>query len=319
MTNNPSAARSQPAPPAPGSLGAWWQASRPQSLTATTTPVVVGIGLAALTGVFEPGWALLTLVSALLLQIGTNMVNEYYDDKRGVDANSQHSLSQVIRRGLLTPRAIGRGAIVCFGLGAALGVVLALHGGPLVWALGLAGVLIGVCYTAGPYPLAYLGLGEVGVFVAMGPGLVLGTYIVQTHHWSAEAILAGVPIGLLSAAILHANNLRDIETDRLEHKRTLAARFGRGFARREYAVLVFGTYIALAALALLDPALALAGLPTLLTLPAALRLTRLAYSTEDAGLLNQLLRGTAALHGRFGLLWAAGLAAVLVLRALALR
>lgn len=317
MTNNPSAARSQPAPPAPGSLGAWWQASRPQSLTATTTPVAVGIGLAALTGVFEPGWALLTLVAALLLQIGTNMVNEYYDDKRGVDANSQHSLSQVIRRGLLTPRAIRLGAIVCFGLGAALGVLLALHGGPLIWALGLAGVLIGVFYTAGPYPLAYLGLGEVGVFVAMGPGLVLGTYIVQTHTWSAAAILAGVPIGLLSAAILHANNLRDIETDRLEHKRTLAVRFGRAFARREYAALVFGTYVALAALALLDPWLALAGLPTLLTLPAAVRLTRLAFSTEDAGLLNQLLRGTAALHGRFGLLWAAGLAAVLVLRALA--
>ena len=315
MTNNISAARPQPPAPAPGSLAAWWQASRPQSLTATTTPLAVGIALAALKGVFAPGWALLTLLAALLLQIGTNMVNEYYDHKRGVDANSQHSLSQVIRRGLLTPEAIRRGAIVCFGMGALLGVALALHGGPLIWALGLLGVLTGVFYTAGPYPLAYLGLGEVGVFVAMGPGIVLGTYIVQTGTWSAEAALAGVPIGLLSAAILHANNLRDIDTDRLENKRTLAARFGRTFARREYAALVFGTYAALAALALLNPPLALGGLGTLLTLPAAARLTRLAYSTEDAGLLNQLVRGTAALHGQFGLLWALGLAALLAARA----
>ncbi len=311
---NQPAAHSQPPAPAAGSPGAWWQAARPQSLTATLSPVAVGIALAALAGVFEPIWAALTLIAALLLQIGTNMVNEYYDHKRGVDANSQHSLSQVIRRGLLSPAAVIRGAVVCFGLGAALGVVLALHGGPLIWLLGVLGILIGVFYTAGPYPLAYLGLGEVGVFVAMGPGLVLGTYIVQTGTWSAEAILAGVPIGLLSAAILHANNLRDIDSDRLENKRTLAARFGRAFARREYSALVFGTFLSLAALGLLSPPLALAGLGTLLTLPAALRLNRIAHSTESPAELNQVLRGTAALHGQFGLLWAAGLLLLFVLR-----
>ncbi|GAB4196961.1 MAG: 1,4-dihydroxy-2-naphthoate polyprenyltransferase [Roseiflexaceae bacterium] len=313
-TNNQPATRGAPPAPAAGSLAAWWQATRPQSLNATLSPVAVGIALAALGGVFEPLWAALTLLAALLLQIGTNMVNEYYDDKRGVDANSQHSLSQVIRRGLLTPRAVIRGAMVCFGLGAMLGVALALHGGPLIWLLGVVGILIGVFYTAGPYPLAYLGLGEVGVFVAMGPGLVLGTYIVQTGTWSAEAILAGVPLGLLSAAILHANNLRDIDSDRLENKRTLAARFGRTFARREYSVLVFGTYLAVAALGLINPLLALAGLGTLLTVPAALRLNRIAHSTAAPAELNQVLRGTAALHGQFGLLWAAGLLLLILVR-----
>lgn len=293
--------------PTTSPLRLWWQVSRPQSFTATTTPVAVGIALAALDGTFAVGWALLTLLAALLLQAGTNMVNEYYDYKNGVDPGSQHSLSQVVRRGLLRPEAVIRAGMLCFALGAGLGIVLALHGGPLIWALGVLGILIGFFYTAGPYPLAYLGLGELGVFIAMGPGIVIGSYIVQTGQWSWAALVAGIPIGFLVAAIMHANNLRDLETDRVQNKRTLAARFGRTFARREYIFLVGGTYVALLLLALFNPWLTLGGIGTLLVLPMALRLIRTATTTEDPGLLNGVLRGTAALHGRFGALWALGL------------
>lgn len=287
--------------------GVWWRAVRPKSFTATTTPVAIGIGAAALDGRFALGWALLTLLGAILLQAGTNLLNDYFDHRSGVDSSASLSPSGVIQQGLLSPRAVLIGGALCFGLAALLGIALALHGGPAIWALGLLGVAIGVLYTAGPLPLAYVGLGEIAVFLAMGVGIVLGAYVVQTQRLSWAPALAGVPIGLLVAAILHANNLRDIPTDRAQGKRTLAARFGRRFARREYALLVYGAYALLLPLLAANRAMGLAALPTLLTLPRARELVREAFATEDVARLNRVLRGTAALHGRFGLLWAIGL------------
>jgi 1,4-dihydroxy-2-naphthoate octaprenyltransferase len=152
----------------------------------------------------------------------------------------------------------------------------------------------------------------------MGAGMVLGAYAVQTQSFAWKPVLAGAPIGLLVAAILHANNLRDIETDRAQGKRTLAARFGRRFARREYALLVFGAYALLLCLLPVDLRLGLSALPALATLPAARRLVREAFATDDYTRLNRVLRGTAALHGRVGLLWAAGLCVALVATALPL-
>lgn len=309
--------------PSPGGPGirsildpsVWWRAIRPKSFSATTTPVLVGIGIAALDRRFAPGWALLTLLGALLLQAGTNLLNDYFDDRNGVDSSASLSPSGVIQQGLLTPRMVLVGGLLCFALAALLGVILALHGGPIIWALGLLGVLIGLLYTAGPAPLAYVGLGELAVFLAMGVGMVLGAYVVQTQQWSWAALLAGAPIGLLVAAILHANNLRDIPTDRAQGKRTLAARFGRRFAQQEYTLLIYGAYGLLLPLLLVDLRLGLAALPTLLLLPRARSLVHQARTTEDYTRLNGVLRGTATLHGRFGLLWAVGiLLAILLIR-----
>jgi 1,4-dihydroxy-2-naphthoate polyprenyltransferase len=139
---------------------------------------------------------------------------------------------------------------------------------------------------------------------------VLGSYVVQLQRGSVLALVAGVPVGLLVAAILHANNLRDIPTDRAKGKYTLAARWGRRFAQREYLLLVGGAYLGLFAPAAYDPWLVLAALPPLLTLPAAVALVRAAYASADYLHLNQVLRGTATLHGRCGLLWATGIALV---------
>ncbi len=286
----------------------WWRAVRPKSFTATTTPVLVGIALAALHGAFAPSWAALTLLAALCIQAGTNLTNDYFDQRSGVDTSASGNPSNVIQHGLLAAKTVLWGGLACFMLGALLGIVLALHGGPIIWLLGVLGVLIGLLYTAGPFPLAYIGLGELVVFIAMGPAMVAGAYVVQTQrfHWTALAV--GVPIGLLVAAFLHANNMRDITIDRAQGKRTLAARFGRSFARREYRLLVLGAYLALVLLPLLDWRLLLAALPALFTLPTALRLVREADSTEEFARLNAVLRGTAALHGRFGILWAIGVA-----------
>jgi 1,4-dihydroxy-2-naphthoate octaprenyltransferase len=287
----------------------WWRAVRPKAFAATTTPVLVGIGIAALDGRFALGWAALTLLGAILLQAGTNLLNDYFDHRNGVDTSASLSPSGVIQQGLLAPRAVLIGGLLCFALAALLGVALALHGGPIIWALGVLGVLIGVLYTAGPAPLAYVGLGEIAVFIAMGVGIVLGAYTVQTQRASWTAALAGAPIGLLVAAILHANNLRDIPTDRAQGKRTLAARFGRRFAQREYALLVYGAFALLLPLLLIDLRIGLAALPTLLLLPRAHALVREAYATDDYVRLNRVLRGAATLHGRFGLLWTLGLLA----------
>lgn len=288
-------------------LVVWWRAVRPKSFTATSTPVAIGVGCAALEGVFAPGWALLTLLGALLLQAGTNLLNDYFDHRNGVDSSASLSPSGVIQQGLLSPRAVLLGGLGCFAVAVALGIALALHGGPVIWLLGALGVVIGLLYTAGPAPLAYVGLGEIAVFLAMGVGMVLGAYVVQTQHFDWLPLSAGAPIGLLVAAILHANNLRDIPTDRRQGKRTLAARFGRRFAQREYALLIFGAYALLVPLFFVDWRLGVAALPALTTLPRAIELVREAWATDEYARLNRVLRGTAALHGRFGLLWAGGL------------
>lgn len=294
----------------------WWRAVRPKSFTATTTPVLIGIAIAALDGAFAPLWAALTLIAALLLQAGTNLINDYFDHRSGVDSSASLSPSGVIQQGLLTPRAVLIGGALCFVLAALQGVALALRGGPIIWLLGIIGVLIGLLYTAGPAPLAYVGLGEIAVFLAMGIGMTLGAYVVQTQQFAWMPLIAGMPIGLLVAAILHANNLRDIPTDRAQGKRTLAARMGRRFARREYALLVLGAYALLLPIAALDSRVGLAALPALLTLPRAVALVRESFATEDVTRLNRVLRGTAALHGRFGLLWTLGLLAAIAIERL---
>ena len=318
MTEGQSSTSSHATAPARHQIAIWWRAIRPKSFTATTTPIAVGVALAAIDGYFAPGWAALTLLAALLLQAGTNLTNDYFDHRSGVDSTTSLSPSGVIQQALLAPRAVLIGGLGCFALSAALGIALALHGGPWIWSFGVVGLLIGLLYTAGPFPLAYKGFGEVVVFIAMGPAMVLGTYIVQTGIARPLALAAGIPIGLLVAAIMHANNVRDIETDRQKGKWTLAARFGRTFARREYAFLITGAYAALLALAVFDRHLTLGGLAAFLTLPSAQRLVQTVYETDNPEQLNSVLRGTAVLHGRFGALWAAGLALIAAGRALGL-
>lgn len=291
----------------------WWQAIRPRSFAATLSPIAIGIAIAALEGAFAPGWAVLTLLGALLLQAGTNLLNDFFDFRSGVDTPENRPTS-VLTQGRLSPRAVLIGGATCFVVAAALGIVLALRGGPIIWALGMIGVAIGLLYTAGPAPLAYVGLGEIAVFFAMGVAMVLGAYVVQTRAWSAIPALAGVPIGLLVAAHLHANNLRDIPIDRASGKRTLAARQGWRFARNEYAALVIGAYVALLLLLLIAPLIGVAGLLALTTFPRASALVREAYATTDYDRLNRVLRGTAALNGRFGLLWTLGLLMVIAIR-----
>ncbi|MEQ8329889.1 MAG: 1,4-dihydroxy-2-naphthoate polyprenyltransferase [Longimicrobiales bacterium] len=217
---------------------AWLLAARPRTLTAAAAPVVAGTGLAAHHGVLSPLPAVAALVGALLIQVATNLANDYYDFVRGGDTAERVGPVRVTQAGILPPATVFRGMLVALGLAFLVGVYLVAVGGwPIVW-IGLASLACAVLYTGGPFPLAYHGLGDVFVFVFFGLVAVGGTYYVQGLAWPPDVWLAGVGLGALSTAILVVNNLRDIDTDTRAGKRTLAVRLGPSGTRVEYVVLL---------------------------------------------------------------------------------
>jgi 1,4-dihydroxy-2-naphthoate octaprenyltransferase len=212
---------------------------------------------------------------------------------------------------MLTPNQVFWGAVTLFALGSAIGLFLVATRGWLILYLGIFSVLAGWFYTAGPAAFAYTGLGEIVVFIFMGPVMVLGSYFVQAVTVTWAVFWVSVPVGLLVAAILHANNMRDLEEDRANAKYTLANLFGRTASRWEYYLLVGGSYVCLVGLVVLRIA-PWAVLLALFTLPAAIDLIRAAAVHDTPARLNRVLRGTAKLHERFGWLMIGGFIVALV-------
>ena len=284
----------------------WIMASRPRTLTAAIVPVVVGTAVAVRDRVFNPWVALAALFSAVMIQIGTNLANDLFDFKKGADTHTRLGPTRVTSARLLTPREVEIGMWVVFGLAAASGLYVIYVGGWPMLVIGVASILAGVAYTAGPFPLGYNGLGDLAVFIFFGLVAVLGTYYAQARAVTLGVFLAAVPVGALATAILVVNNVRDADTDRAAGKRTLAVLLGRGAARAEYAVLLTLAYAAPLALWLLRGASVWALLP-LLTLPVAVRLARVVITTEGPA-LNRALAGTAQLLALYGVLFALGIA-----------
>lgn len=283
----------------------WWMATRPFSFTASVTPVTLGAVFAAYDGHWN--WLLfaITLIGSVSIHAGTNLINDYYDWRKGTDTPDSLGPNRALQEGMLTPQQVFWGGLIFFALGSALGLYLVGTRGIFILYLGIFSVLAGWFYTAGPAAFAYVGLGEVVVFVFMGPVMVLGSYFVLTQQIAWEAILVSLPIGFLVAAILHANNMRDLEGDLEKGKRTLANILGRRNSQREYLILVGGSYVLLAALFLIDVTLWPILLP-LLTLPAAFKLLRTATTSNAPTVLNRVVRSTAQLHQRFGWLMILG-------------
>jgi 1,4-dihydroxy-2-naphthoate octaprenyltransferase len=300
-------------PPLPqGVLQIWWQAARPRSLTATYVPVALGGVIALQEDTFNLFHFLLALLGVLFLQIAANLTNEYYDFVKGSDKQKTHGLGMILANQLLTPRQVLVGGILSIIFGSAIGIYFVLATGPLVLAIGVGGVLAVILYTAGPYPLAYIGLGELTVFVFMGPMIVIGTYFVMAEEVIAATIWGSLPVAFLVADILHANNLRDLEADKAEGKYTLAVIFGRRFAQGEYLFLTGGAFLATGIL-VLGGVLPWTALAVLLVLPEAVQLMRIALSTEEAAILHGVLLRTARLHKWFGILYVGGWAVGLLL------
>jgi 1,4-dihydroxy-2-naphthoate octaprenyltransferase len=198
----------------------------------------MGIGMAVAGGVAHVGAALAALVGALLLQIGTNFANDYFDFVKGTDTEDRLGPERMTQQGHISPSAMRRAFIATFALALLVGIYLVARGGWPIVVIGLSGIAAGILYTGGPRPLGYSGWGDLLVLVYFGPVAVAGTVYVQSGRWSSDALVAGLAPGFLGAALLAVNNLRDTETDRATGKRTLAVRFGRRFAKAEYALCV---------------------------------------------------------------------------------
>lgn len=212
----------------------WLAAARPRTLPAAVAPVLVGSALAWRDGRFEPTAAGLCLAFSLLVQIGTNFANDYYDFLHGADTAARVGPRRAVAAGLVTPAAMRVAMWSVFSVAFASGLGLIAWGGPWLLVVGVASILCGIAYTGGPWPLGYHGLGDVFVFLFFGLVAVEATYFVQAGRFGMDALLAAVPIGLLTANILVVNNYRDAETDALAGKHTLVVRFGRGFARAQF-------------------------------------------------------------------------------------
>ena len=299
----------------PAGARTWLLAVRPATLPASASGVIVGLGAALATGSsFRPDTALGCMAVALLLQICANLANDLSDFRRGADTPARLGPTRVAAAGLVTPRQLEAAIALVLALAAIIGACLATIGGPSIVVLGVLAIVAALAYTGGPLPYGYRGLGEVFVFIFFGLVAVIGTAELQSGRVDVLYVLAAIPVGTLTTAILVVNNLRDIDTDRAANKRTLAATFGEGFARAEYlaclvaawavpVILVMGRWGGVAFAA--GP---LTLLP-LLALPLALPLWRVVRAQGDPRRLNPVLRGTARVTLVFAVLFAAGLAA----------
>lgn len=287
---------------------AWLLVSRPATLPAAAVPVFVGIGAAISEGAnLRPFVFAITLVCALLIQIGTNFANDYSDFHRGADHEGRLGPVRVTQSGLITQEGVRRGIVVAFGLAALLGAWLAWIGGWPIIVIGVLSIISGLAYTGGPFPFGYHGLGDIFVFVFFGLVAVTGTAFLQTGAWSLFALLLSIPIGLLVTNILVVNNLRDLPTDRAANKRTLATRVGDRATRLQYALFVVLSYAIPLVLAIDDASHRWLML-TWLTLPLAFILTRTVLGGLGGPELNPILKKSGQLLLLFGVLLAAGAA-----------
>lgn len=284
----------------------WLVAARPRTLPAAVAPVLVGTALAVTEDVFRPARLAAALLGSIFIQVGTNLANDYSDARRGADTEDRLGPVRVTAGGLMPPRRVLVGTWVAFGIAVAAGVYLAAVAGWQLLIVGAVSIAAGVLYTGGPRPYGYAGLGEVFVFLFFGLVAVGGSYFVQTEGLRWEAVALGVPVGLLAAAILVVNNVRDLETDRRAGKRTLAVRIGR-----DRAVALFGAMLAVAFAAplwiwLLSDLEPWTLLP-LASLPLGPPLWRTLATRRDGPSLNRLLADTGRLLAIFSLLLAGGL------------
>jgi 1,4-dihydroxy-2-naphthoate octaprenyltransferase len=291
---------------APSGMRIWLMASRVRTLPASVAPVLVGTALAGYLGVFHPLRFVAALIGAIFIQVGTNLSNDYSDARRGADSEDRLGPVRVTAGGLVPPRRVLVATYASFGVAVLAGVYLIVVAGWQLLLVGAASILAGVLYTGGPRPYGYEGLGEVFVFLFFGIVAVAGSFFVQVRHLSWEAFALAVPVGLIAAAILVVNNIRDLETDRRVRKRTLAVRLGRDRTRTMYAVIVYLAFALAPVTWWFGPLSAWMLLPWL-TLPLAAALVRTVRNRTDGISLNGALARNGMLQLAFCTLLSAGL------------
>ena len=284
----------------------WLEAARPKTLWAAIAPVVIGSAMAFSDGLFHPLSAAAALVGAILIQIGTNFANDYFDFKKGADSKDRIGPVRATGAGLVRPAVMRNAFILVFSMAFMIGLYLIFRAGWPLLLIGLLSIFFGILYTGGPYPLGYNGLGDIFVLIFFGPVAVGATYYVQTLDITLPVILAGLSPGLISTALLTVNNLRDINTDRKAGKKTLAVRFGVFFTRMEYLVtIVLASCIIPAILIYLEPhhPYALAGIVVILFALPSIKSVFLGEINAD---LNKVLGATGKILLLYSIIFSLG-------------
>ena len=221
----------------------WFKSTRPRTLPAAAAPVIIGIALAYYENKINLFIAIFTLAAALLIQIGANLANDYFDFIKGTDTDKRIGPVRLIQAGLIKKNEMLAAFIIAFTAAAVFGVFLVMRGGYPVLLTGIFAIIFGILYTAGPAPLGYIGLGDIFVFIFFGLISVTGTYYLQLLKINPVVLTASLAPGLLSVAILTANNIRDIKTDKEAGKRTLIVRFGYNFGLFEYLFCMIAAHL----------------------------------------------------------------------------
>lgn len=284
-------------------VGLWIQGARPRTLGAAVSPVLVGSSVASRFGPVIWWRGLFCLLLALALQVGVNYANDYSDGVRGVDTQRRGPV-RLTASGLAAPSSVKLAAFLSFGFGGVLGIVLALAVDWRLVLVGAAAILAAALYSGGPKPYASSGLGEVMVLVFFGFVATCGSAYVQLVRVPWLAVAAAVPVGLLACAILLVNNLRDVDSDTLVGKRTLAVRVGRERTKQLYAGSVVASLVVVLALAPVAPGALLA----LAAVALAIGPLRIVATKADPPSLVRALIATGRLQLVFSVLLAVGLA-----------
>lgn len=283
----------------------WYLAARPKTLWAAVGPVIIGTAMAYADGGFHWPSALSALLIGLLIQIGANFSNDYFDFVNGTDTEDRLGPMRLTHAGLISPKAMKNAYILVFSLAFILGLYLIWRGGWPVLLIGVFSILFGILYTGGPLPLGYIGLGDFLAFLFFGPVAVAGTYYVQTLKMTTPVLIAGMGPGFLSTAILVANNFRDRETDRRTGKHTLAARFSPAFSRAEYLLMILLAAF-LPGLLWLNLHRHVYALATVLILIPAYPLIKTIFKSDGGPILNEVLAGTGKLLLIYSIIFSIG-------------
>ena len=286
-------------------LAIWLHAARPKTLWAAFAPVLIGTAMAYSDGAFHAGAALAALSGALLIQVGTNFCNDYADFKKGADTAERQGPLRVTQAGLIAPRTMLAATVAVYALACFSGLYLVLRCGWPLLAVGALSIAAGIGYTAGPFPFGYRGWGDAFVLLFFGPVAVAGTYYVQALRVTLAAVVAGLAPGFLAVAILVVNNLRDVNGDARAGKRTLAVRFGRGFARGEYLFCLLAAACVPVALYALTGRHPWSLLATLIA-PVSLPVVRQVFGGTTGEILNPMLAWTARLLLLYSVLFSIG-------------
>jgi 1,4-dihydroxy-2-naphthoate octaprenyltransferase len=282
----------------------WLIAIRIKTLPAAISPVLLGTALAFHDGDSNPFTFLMTLLAAVLIQIGANFANDVYDFEKGSDREDRLGPQRATQSGLISPADMKKAMWKIFALAIGVGFYLAYVGGWPIVIIGLASIAAGIAYTGGPYPLGYHGFGDIFVFLFFGLIAVPGTYYLQTGSVTEFSLWLGAVMGMLATAILVVNNLRDRDADIISGKKTLAVRFGETFSKIQFILLVMLPF--LLPFHLWRQWNKMSFLLTLFTLPIAVHLIIQLFNNTGAD-LNKVLAGTARFLFIFTLLLSAGL------------